>query len=189
LNTKLKTILDWDAGREDFARQIKNMIRVCQENHKVLPLPFPITPGEAFAGQLGLLLAMVNCDGCEAICCRQETAPDGEGIGLTPDDLNLFIRVGAGPKLKNGSEAYYLEYPCPFFTGVKGRGCRVYQERPFSCIAYPFQPGGAFGEEGETMVLSVASDCPEGRRITADVYMHTWRVRQKFKKIGGYLGN
>lgn len=177
----LKTVLDWDVGQEEFRRQIREMVSTCERKGKVIPLPLRLVEGVELAGQLGFLLTMVNCDQCDSLCCSRETSPDGAGIGLIGQEVDFIQKAGYAHFIQENHLGKCLHYPCPFFS-VKhqGRGCSIYPDRPFSCVVYPFQPGGWLGEE-KVLAISVASSCPEGRRIARSVYMNTWRVRQKFR--------
>jgi len=176
----LKTVLDWEVGQEEFRQQIREMVSTCAREGRVIPLPLRLVQGIELTGQLGFLLTMVNCDQCNALCCTRESSPDGEGIGLIGPEVEFVQRAGYAHCIQENSLGKCLPYPCPFYSAKhNGRGCSIYPDRPFACVLYPFQPGGWLGEEG-VLAISVAASCPEGRRIARSVYMHTWRVRQKF---------
>lgn len=183
LGGALRTIIDWDAPEEEFDHQLREMFRTCELNHKVFALPVRIEQGEAFAAQVGLLMAAVNCKDCSGLCCRQDLSVNKEGIGLIGAEVEAFQKRGNGRLIKQGQEGAYVDYPCPFYSeAAKGKHCTIYRDRPLACILFPFQPGGFVGNERQP-ALALPSSCPEGRRIAKLVYMHTYRTRKKLLDI------
>lgn len=168
---KMMTVLEWEVPKEEFKRQVREFINKCQVNSKTIPLPVPIQLGHAFMGQLALLLSQVNCEGCTAICCKRGPGESDEGIELGYDDRLRLDASGKDWIVESGSKPH-LNFPCPF---LKKNNCEIYEMRPFVCVLFPFQPGGWDGNDN--MLLSVASYCPEGRRIARNVYLTTWRLR------------
>jgi len=173
----MKYLIDWELNQEAFRHQIKDMIHKAQKGGKVLALPMELTPGMASVNLMTLLLAQVNCEGCDAPCCKHN--PNGEPLQvLAPEHSRLAEKYGAQHFTVKGEWAY-LPMPCPF---LKNNRCTIYRDRPLVCVLYPFQPGATDG--AGNMILAVASSCPEGRRITRQVYMMSWRIKQQFNLLG-----
>jgi Fe-S-cluster containining protein len=175
-NQWMATIIDWDLPLDAFKLQIHMFIKISQEEGKVLPLPIDIIPGENFMAQLAMLVSQVRCDNCNAICCKED--PLKEGIAVLDTDYELLKNAGHAQSVQRRGENWYLPCPCPL---LKGDRCTTYGNRPFVCIAYPFQPGG-HGNNGNPL-LTVASSCPEGRRIVRDTYITLWKIRQRFQPL------
>ena len=173
----LTYVLDWELSQRDFRRQVKDLIHRAEKDGKVLALPMRVYPGQMMIDQITLLLSQVNCEGCDAPCCRRN--PNEEPIQLFPPDyLRLSKKYGEQHFIRKGDRAE-LPMPCPF---LKSNRCAVYPDRPLVCVIYPFQPGAVDGSGN--MMLALASGCPEGRRIARAIYMTAWRIRQQFRALG-----
>lgn len=170
-------LIDWELNQEAFRRQIRDLIQKAKESGKVLPIAMEITKGTTFVDQLTLLISQVNCEGCEAPCCKHN--PNGEPMDvLSPEYQRLAEKYGSHHFIVKGKSAY-LPMPCPF---LKNNRCTIYRDRPLACVLYPFQPGASDG--AGNIILALASSCPEARRIVRSVYMMSWRIRQQFYQLG-----
>lgn len=180
----MKYLIDWELNQEAFRHSIKDMIRKARKNGKVLALPMEITPGMTFINLMILLLAQVKCDDCDAQCCRMN--PEGDMTPIVPPEYQrLSEKYGKEHFVEKDGQAF-LPMPCPFlkkgpYSQLKEL-CTIYRDRPLPCVLYPFQPGATDG--ADNMILALASRCPEGRRITKEVYMMAWRIRQQFDLLG-----
>jgi len=173
----MKYLIDWQLNREAFRHQVRDMIHKAQKNGKVIALPMETSSGMTFLNLMTLILAQVNCDGCDALCCKNY--PQNEPIGLLPPEHKcLAEKYGNHHFIIKGEEAF-LPLPCPF---LKNNRCTIYRERPLVCVLYPFQPGATDGDGRR--LLALGSSCPEARRITKQVYMMSWRIRQQFSLLG-----
>lgn len=173
----IKFVINWDLDRQAFQDLVRDMIKQCVEQNKVIVLPVEIVSGEVFAEQLSVLLSQVNCGDCSKCC---ESSFDNEEICIVPDEyLYLAEKYGYGHFNIDVNGKITLHYPCPF---LKSRRCSIYSDRPLVCTLFPFQPGGTSGEDAELNVLALASSCPESRRIARAVYMTQWRLRKQFKR-------
>jgi Fe-S-cluster containining protein len=165
---KMKYLIRWDVDQDEFRREIRQMIHQARTQHKVIPLPFSQT-GQPALDLLTVILGEVNCDYCDAPCCKVN--PNGEPIDLLPAEV---------PRLsQHGLKGTKITMPCEF---LKSGRCSVYPDRPLVCLLYPFQPGANDGE-GRPL-FAVASSCPEGRRIARDCYMMAWKLRSCFYSLG-----
>lgn len=170
-------LIDWELNQEAFRHQVRDLIHKAQKNGKVLALPMEVSKGMTFVNLLTLTVGQVNCEGCDARCCKQN--PNGEPLQMLPPEYTrLAERYGKEHFIVKGEWAY-LPMPCPF---LKSDRCTIYRERPLVCVIYPFQPGAS--DAAGNNILALASSCPEARRITKQVYMMSWRIRQQFKLLG-----
>lgn len=187
-NQQIITVLNWDVGEWEFMDQVEAMIKIAENYGKSLPLPVALQTGEAFVGQVALLLAAVNCKECSADCCRHAMDQNDEGIGLLPDEMKLFQQVGA-KIIDRGAEGSHTPYPCPFYSGEEfGDCCAIYKGRPLSCMLFPFQPGGFMGEHAEIPTVSINAKCPEGKRLTRFIYHHVYIINHKLENFAGLGG-
>lgn len=171
------SVINWELPQEAFRHEIRSIIREAHKSGKVIGLPLEATPGQPFLDAMTLLLAQVNCDNCDAPCCRSN--PQGIQTGILPPEYKrLSEKYGKENFIVKGDEAY-LPMPCPF---LKANRCTIYRDRPLVCVLYPFQPGAFNGEDKP--VIALASSCPEGRRIALRVFMTSWRIRQQFYFLG-----
>lgn len=174
----IKFVIDWELEKKEFQEQIREMIKMCVDGHKVISLPITIIPGLDFASELSLMLSQLQCQEKHCShCC--ECSNDGKPICVMPAEFEYLANKYGKDKFITDGTGYALPYPCPF---LKAEGCNIYQDRPLVCCLFPFQPGGTAGEDGELNVMALASDCSESRRIARAVYMMTWRLRRQFKR-------
>jgi Fe-S-cluster containining protein len=179
MNEALAHTIDWNLDQTGFRNQIREVIHRAEKNGKVLPLPIEIIPGRAFLSQMAMILSRVNCDICDANCCK--TNPYNKPIEiLSPEFERLSEKYGSQNfHLKEGKSI--IPTPCPF---LKGRRCSIYPDRPLVCVIYPIQFGAIDGE-GKP-IIALASDCPEAKRIARSIYMTTWRLRRMYSLLGEF---
>lgn len=173
----LSFLIDWELNQHSFRRQVREMTKQAQERGKVIPLPFVLYPGQPSLDLVSVILSQVNCDGCDAPCCKSN--PGGERTQIVPPE---YKRLAAkyGDKVLPGDNGYgILPMPCPFLD--KNNRCSIYPERPLVCVFYPWQPGGS-NQNAEPMI-ALASGCPEARRLARSIYMTVWRMKQTFFSI------
>ena len=173
----MQYVIDWSLDQGDFKQQVRDLIHQARKGGNVLALPFQIYPGQSFFDLLVALLSHVDCEGCDAPCCKSN--PEDFPLRLPPSEFNkLASKYGEKHFIPDGDSGI-LPMPCPF---LKHNRCTIYPDRPFVCVLYPFQPG-AMDETGN-MMGALASSCPEARRITREIYMMSWRIRQHFYALG-----
>jgi len=153
------------------------MIHRAEKNGKVLALPMEIVPGMTMINLMTLLIAQVNCDGCDARCCKHN--PNGAPLEMLPPEYQRLAEKYGHQHFTVKGEWAYLPMPCPF---LKVNRCTIYRDRPLVCVLYPFQPGALDGD-GHNL-LALASKCPEAKRIAGQVYMTEWRIRRQFELLG-----
>lgn len=153
------------------------MIATCREQGKVLTLPIPLHSGEPFAFQLSLVLSQVNCDKCDALCCKNDD--NHNGITLMSQDREVLEKMNLGHLIKGAGIRPHLAYPCPL---LKKKQCTIYADRPIACLLYPFQSGGSITDE-HILTMAVSSSCPEGRRIARQVFIMAWHIRQRVNMV------
>lgn len=163
--------LDWQVPQEEFRNQIRAMINAARENNKVLVLPV-----EDKQDSLMWLLSSIDCEECDAPCCRR--SPPEEYVGLTPSEFMLLREKYGDKGMRPHKYGGAIEMPCRF---LKHNRCEVYADRPLVCITYPMQPGGMI--DGRSC-MALASSCPQARKITKALYMAYWRFKQKVQFIG-----
>ena len=172
--------INWELEKDVFQAAIRDMIKQCTEEHKVISLPIEMIPGNSFFAQIALICSQLNCGECSK-CCE---IGEGKPIDITPLEY-AYLGAKYGPRnfVTNGTD-YAIPYPCPF---LKSHKCSIYPDRPLVCALFPFQPGGSAGEHRELKVLAVYSHCPESRRIARTVYMNMWRLRRQLERAVGPL--
>jgi len=182
----LQWVIDWWLPREEVQHRVDDVIQQATESGKVLCLPMQTYSGQVFHDILALLLAQVHCGACDAPCCRQN--PDDKPSYLMPPEYHRLSKKYGSEHFLVDKEGAFLPMPCPF---LENNRCTIYEDRPLVCVLYPFQPG-AFDDGGNKMI-ALASNCPEARQITRQVYMSSWWIRHQFglldeaivKKKGG----
>ena len=174
----LKYEIPWDLEKDEFQVFIRDMIKDCRDNGKVIALPVEILKGEAFMDQMAMLLSQIDCKDCH-LCCVSGEAGD---IDIRPAEYQILCEKYGQSHFVDDGKQISIPYPCSFLQSSK---CSIYGDRPLVCVLYPFQPGGYGGENGEIFVIAVASSCPEGRRIVRGVYMTSWRLRRQFRRSIG----
>lgn len=179
---------DWTLAQPAFRNLVREIIRKAEKTGKVLALPMALQRGQTFLDLLTMLLAQVNCDGCDAPCCRLISPGRHKFDMLLPEYTRLAAKYGTHHFRKKGNEII-MDMPCSFLR----RGaptpprelCSIYPDRPLACVLYPFQ-SGAMDDKGNPM-LALDSICPEARRIAKQVYMMSWRIRHQFHQLGENL--
>ncbi|GAI93966.1 unnamed protein product [marine sediment metagenome] len=178
----MQYVIDWTLDQKAFKQQVRDLIYQARKGGKVLALPFQVYPGQSFFDLLVALLSHLNCESCDALCCKSN--PEGPLRLLPPEFKKLASKYGENHFIPDGDSGI-LPMPCPF---LKHNRCIIYPDRPLVCVIYPFQPGANDGAGNQMMAL--ASSCPDARRITKAAYMMSWRIRQQFYSLGeeNFLG-
>jgi Fe-S-cluster containining protein len=176
----MKFAIDWELLEAEFRNQIEALIRSARKSEIVIPLPCHIT-GDGLE-LAALVLSQVNCDGCDAPCCRSPKFAEF-GIPLLGTEYQALVeRMGKEKLIKMGvklsGKTGYMPTPCPF---LRKNACSIYDIRPFSCVFYPIDRS-AVDEEGFGIV-ALDSQCPEARRIAKRVYMTYRKLRQKGPEV------
>lgn len=172
--------VNWSLPIRDFVASVNKNFALARANGKSIVLPI-----EASQSTLALLLAQVNCKECDAPCCRM--GPPTNTVALTPTEYrHLTQKYGhAGFKITMIGKHHCgeLTMPCRFLSRAR---CTIYEDRPLSCIAFPLQTGGAYGLPGSEPVeaMSLASYCPESKRIARGTYKALYWFKQKIWQIG-----
>lgn len=170
-------LIEWELPQAAFRHQVRDMIHKAEKSGKVLALPMKVASGMVAMDLITMLLAQVNCEGCDAPCCKRN--PNDQPIRLLPPEYRrLAEKYGEHHFIKQGDFGI-MPMPCPF---LKNNRCTIYADRPLVCVLYPFQPGATDGSGN--MMLALASSCPEGRRITRQIYMSSWQIRRQFGLLG-----
>lgn len=181
-------LIDWELEPLAFKNQIDNLIIKARREKRVLPLPIVALPGIAFIDIAVTILSQVNCDKCDARCCKSN--PNNQPLPIMPGDFdNLTDKYGKEMMEKVGAKFiympdglyYFIPMPCPFLTNKNNR-CKIYEDRPLACLLYPMQLG-SINDKGN-MLVALASECLEGRRITRIIYKYYYSFRQHFKRVG-----
>lgn len=177
MQSYLQYVIDWTLEKEAFKKQVRDLIRQARTGGKVLALPFQIYQGQSFLDLTVSLLSHIDCDGCDAPCCKSN--PEGLPLRLLPPEFKKIASKYGEEYFITDGDSGILPMPCPF---LKHKRCTIYPDRPLVCVLYPFQTGATDGNGN--MMMALASSCPEGRRITREVYMVSWRIRQQFCALG-----
>lgn len=132
MNDKLTYLMDWTLSQLAFHDLVRELIHQAEKKHKVLALPMLIKPDQTFIDYLTLLLAQVDCQGCDAPCCREN--PEGELTRITaPEYQRLAEKYGKEHFTVKNSKAF-LRMPCPFLRKNRpphrGDLCSIYPEPP-----------------------------------------------------------
>jgi Fe-S-cluster containining protein len=176
----MQFVIDWELPEVEFRHQIENLIRNARNSEIVMPLPCHIN-GPALE-LMALVLSQVNCNGCDAPCCRSPKFAEF-GIPLLGTEYQALVeRIGADKltkmDIKLAGNTGYIPTPCPF---LHKNLCSIYDIRPFACVNYPLDQS-AVDNEGLTIV-SINPDCPEARRITKRIYMTYWKLYHKMQEV------
>jgi len=172
----MEWLIDWWQSRRQVKQRVNDLIDQAAKDGKVLCLPIQIRKGRDFYDTLALILSQVHCSACNAPCCRRNPG-DNDTSMLLPEYERLAEKYGRKNFLIKDGKAY-LPMPCPF---LKNGTCGIYEDRPLICVLYPFQTG-ATDNTGSAMI-ALASVCPEARRITRNIYMSSWWIRNQFRLI------
>ncbi len=173
----MQYVIDWTLNLAAFKRQVRDLIYQARKGGKVLALPFQVYPGQPFFDLVVSLLSHVDCEGCDAPCCKSN--PEDMPLWLPPPEFNKLARKYGENHFIPDGDSGILPMPCPF---LKHNRCTIYPDRPLVCVLYPFQPGATDGTGN--MMMALAASCPEARRITREAYMMSWRIRQQFYSLG-----
>lgn len=174
----LKMYLDFHADENTFRQQVDYIIDQAEKNGKSVPIPLILQKGEAFLGQIALMLSSIDCSACESLCCRKPMEKDDLGVGLIGSERKFFQANGI-QLVDRGEMGWHMPYPCKCYSGVPGKGCTIYDKRPLSCTLFPFQPGGFMGENAELETMSLNTICPEGKRLAKEIYLLVHRIKVK----------
>ncbi len=174
--------IDWDAKEDAFGANIDSLISITTDNKKIIPLPIAVVKGEQFLEVVTAITMQVDCDGCDAQCCR--TNPDGSNISMARTDYRQLRKVFDQKELydmgiRNRGDECLFPSPCPFLHGQR---CSIYSMRPLICVMYPVSQPATDGS-GNPM-LAVESSCPEARRIAKKMYITMWLLRKLVKARG-----
>lgn len=172
-------LIDWNLSQAQFRNQVRDLIHQAEKRGKVLALPLEVQPGQVMLNLITLLLAQVNCEGCDAPCCRRN--PNDEPIELLPPEYKRLEEKYGPQHFIVKDEKAFLPMPCPF---LKQDRCSIYPARPIVCVIYPYQPGAVDGEG--KVIMAVAASCPEAKRIARNIYMTAWRLRRQYSLLGEF---
>jgi Fe-S-cluster containining protein len=172
--------INMDVPEAEFRKQVDNIINNARKNETVLP--FPCHVGDKGIEIMALILSQIDCTGCDALCCKTLKIAEF-GIPFLKTELEVLAkRIGDEKLAKMGIKTIeknkYMPIPCPL---LHKNTCSIYDIRPFVCIEYPISQTGEdnFGEK----VVSLASSCPEARRITKRAYLTLWKLRNKMQEV------
>lgn len=171
--------IDWTLDQAQFRTRIRKMVKLSTDGGKVLPLPFFPDDGNSAIELLTAILAQVNCDRCNAPCCKFN--PQGDDLSLLPSEYQKLKAKYGDEHLRAQGEQYFIKMPCGFLRS--DNLCSIYPDRPLVCVLYPLNPGGGEVRTGRT-AISLESRCPEARRLTKVIYMMSWRIRQIYFAAG-----
>ena len=172
--------INWELPEVEFRHQIETLIRNARKSKIVIPLPCHINdPGLKL---MALVLSQVNCDGCDAPCCRSPEFAEF-GIPLLGTEYQALVkRIGMDKLTKMGiklaGNTGYIPTPCPF---LHKNLCSIYDIRPFACVNYPIDQS-AVDDEG-LKIVSLDSYCPEARRIAKRIYITYWKLLHKIPEV------
>ncbi len=173
--------INWELPEAEFRHQIETLIRDARKSGMVIPLPCHIT-GSGLE-LMALVLSQVNCDNCDAPCCRLQKFAEFGIPFLATEYQALVERMGEDKLTKMGiklsGNTGYIPTPCPF---LHKNLCSIYDIRPLVCIQYPVESAAVDDTVGLEM-LSLDPYCPEARRIAKRVYMTLWRLVQKAPEV------
>lgn len=180
---RLSYEIDWSVPREEFIKNLQEMISLSIANHKVLVIPFmEMTAGdrEHRAGTMALISAAgaMGCKDCDARCCRHN--PDGKPTNLVGrKEISRISRLlpAGSPMLrirhKDGMEEAELPFPCVFLQD--GR-CSIYDDRPIVCKMFPLQ----FNDAGN---FALSSDCPSSVQLAEKIYMTYYDLGRSWRDL------
>lgn len=179
--------IDWGLNRRDFKRLINGLIEKAVKEKRVIPIPIYLSKGNSPIDEVVGILSQVDCQDCDAICCRSN--PNNQPSCMRETEYQDIIKKygnaminkkGLKPVFLPNGLNYLIPMPCPFFNNNKR--CSIYPDRPFVCVLYPIQLGA--GEVGGNDMLALASECPEGRRIARSIYLCRWQFRKQLLRYG-----
>jgi Fe-S-cluster containining protein len=173
----MQFVIDWELPEAEFRNQIETLIRNARKSEVVIPLPCNITDNGLEL--MALVLSQINCDGCDAPCCRSPKFAEF-GISLLATEYQALVeRIGVDKLTKMGikldGNTGYIPTPCPF---LHKNLCSIYDIRPFICVQYPIQQN-----EEDPELISLDPLCREARRIAKRVYMTYWKLLKKAPEV------
>ncbi|MFC1988499.1 YkgJ family cysteine cluster protein [Chloroflexota bacterium] len=175
----MKFKFDMELGETEFRKQVENIINDARKNESALPLPIHVK--DNFMEIAALVLGQINCEKCDARCCRSSTFAEFGIPFLSKEYENLVERVSEEKLVKIGvklvGNSRYIPTPCPF---LKKNTCLIYDIRPVVCVNYPLD-SAAEDNQGEK-VMSLNPLCPEARRIARRTYLTFWKLFHKSKE-------
>ena len=166
--------INWELPREEFQAHVRSMIDLVVERQLVIALPIPMVPGILSAALMSLVCSQIDCGGCNAICCKENT----KRLYIPPSEAERLSNKYGKDALEVFCGVSYIPMPCAFLKHGK---CSIYEDRPSSCVLYPFQPG-ATNSNGD-VILALDSRCPEARRVSMRVYTGLWEIQTKVSSI------
>lgn len=182
-NEPLKTVVDWDLPPREFERQVDQLILQYTAGGKVIPLPIALPPNGKGQDLLVVMLAKIDCSGCDAICCREQPANEDK-IAMAPAEFEDLKRkyptIMHSVHLSEDS----VTAPCPL---LKDGRCQVYHDRPFVCWLYPFEFGAWTVPEGtarKEQLAAVSSSCPEARKLAKGIYLSRYQQIHSLQRLG-----
>jgi len=93
----------------------------------------------------------ISCD----VCCRFSEADSVWSPVLTDSDIAKIPKDLINKKNKIRLKPYKDIYLCPCFEPDDSK-CRIYQDRPFDCMLYPF----LLARKGDELFLGIDLKCP-----------------------------
>lgn len=169
----------------EFRKQIDTLVRTSRTTESVLPLPLHI--GEYGIESMALVLGQINCEGCEALCCRTYKYAEFGIPFLDSEYKALAERIGqerlAKMDVKSIGSTKYFPTPCPF---LHKKRCTIYDIRPIVCVQYPFDISGV-DMSGEGKFMSLDPLCPEARRIAKRTYLALWKLINKMEEVSSQM--
>jgi len=167
---------DIELEEPEFRKQIENIINNARKNESTLPLP--ITIGDNAIEVTALVLGQINCEKCDARCCRSSVFAEFGIPFLDSEYRTLVERIGEEKLAKIGvkliGNSRYIPTPCPF---LKKNACSIYDIRPIVCVNFPLD-SPAKDDHGRKMI-SLDPLCPEARRIAKRTYLTLWKLYHK----------
>ena len=174
--------INWDVPIAEFIGQVNLMMEEAENQDTVIPLPVTQLSGRAMVEQIAMFNANVNCESCNAKCCREDKR--NPSVMLTGKEYKVLLElVGQHCMdlwgIKKGEpvveatfkeESYDMPLPCVF---LKGHRCNIYDKRPSTCVMYPVQFGA--GING-VPVMAVSPKCPEARRQARRIYITAYHL-------------
>jgi Fe-S-cluster containining protein len=173
--TTTTTSINWLAPRQEFQQSILDMVETCRKNDSVISVPIEMHPGSEFLNDLSLILSMIECSACDALCCR--TNHGTQGIPLTDKEAAWLEKDFSIQSTCIAVGFKQMDVPCKLLNRNR---CAIYQSRPQVCCVYPFQPGGrdAAGQE----LFALDSQCPSARTVAVKIYLRKYEILNLFKR-------
>lgn len=178
----MKFVVDWTANRQQFEANIDNIIQTCVEKK----LGIPVNVRWSDTGAISAVLSNINCDSCNALCCKSN--PNGMPTAISFTEYNRIKDMLGEQKVHQLGIALYmsappittalLPMPCPFLDNKNK--CTIYDMRFAPCFFYPVlipKPRSGVGDE-----ISLASECPKARTLVKRMYLSEHKIRDVFRE-------